>query len=518
MRAMTLGLLAALSIGLIDADGCGDPPTAEVCNGKDDDGNGQVDDNLAYSVEEIAPLTLDFVNGTGSATYYVCGDTGTIDMVSQGLGTLVFGNAEIVSTSVDGDITLTEVRPTGASGRITATWTFTMDGAYDSSGLYGSVAEGRYGTLLWAYNVGQVFPFPVGQDEAVLTNNIGLLNTPPGSTAYVSGNFNAPGNVYQISVAVDKFQAPILAGSTEDYQTTFKLVLGPKATGAPQVLYYGLAHLQAYEDIFGPYLGANGNVAALVSVDWCETGATSCAYGGVEEHDKYKVSYSNLNYQDSYGGDAPVTSTQYYSGLGVNRHELGHAFGPGGLHVRPKCIADFLALDEGWASYIADVIGARTDAFHSELAFHTRHVSGVDYYIAQRRDMVVWPTTCDETPGSVPSNYATITYERGAAFWYDYAQLVGPDNLLAWAVDIHQRALLEPNMYALTGDELLDDAAAFTGLDARNAVVSMLSGATSDLATGWLRTKNDRPITTTVPSRFGDNTYVPLPAHPFADY
>lgn len=502
----------ASSMSIVDCEGDG---TEEICNGIDDDGNGLVDDGLPFSVSGLSSVAIDTGEMTGSATYEVCGDTGTLELYSRGLQDLVFTGVVEADVIEDGYSSVVPL----ANRSFTATWSIDHDGQYDSAGIYGDLASGHWGTLVWPYSMGEVVPWPVGQDEAITVNGVATLGIPSGASAY-SSVFQTPFNSYQFSYAVDYFRPYALVGST-DADTTVKVVansLNTVESADLQLSSYATGQLQWYEHSFSPYMlrdNQMGGVVTLLGINWCPSTESSCAYGGMEEHPVAKISYSNMEYLDSYGGDASVTRTQYYSGVGVTAHELAHAFGPGGVVVRPRCVADFLPFGEGWATWLSDVARAEADGLHTQQAFTNRHLSGVDYYIANNADMIVWPTACNEAPGSVPPNYAVITYERGGLFWADYAAYAGGDRaIISWASDLHDRAMAEPNLYAMSGDELLDDAAEYLGVDAREIPVTLTNGQTTDLATGWLRTVGARPVMETARMVAEPVSYEPGQSHP----
>lgn len=505
LTSMLAALLLAVSMpSLSSTDGCSDPtptpdPTpacsAEVCDGIDNDCNGDIDDGVPVRVSEIDSIILDYDTHRGEIEYIPCGTTGDLKLTSQGLTGITITGAFSAVPAQDGYSTSTVVPFPGKKFRME--WAFELDGQFDSSGHYGDVSKGHGGTFLWPYNAAQVFPAPIGQDEAVLIQTTTVRGIPTGSTAYMSSLPYVRGNLYQFSATVDTFQAPILAGSSDIGNITMRIVPHAKSpTTPPQIVDYAKSYMDWLEANIGDYtLAGPQGVFTLLSVNWCTTESASCPYAGMEEHPVAKVSFTNMDTPDSVTVNGSMTNSQYLSGIGVSAHEMTHGFSIGGLVVRPACIQDYLPFGEGFTSYMSDILRARVDGFHSEADFRLRHQKNVDYYITSKQDVMAWPQApCTETPGSSPVNYTSGTYDRGALFWEGYAAAVGQAQIFAWFSDIHERASDSPQLYALTGEEMLDDAANFLGVDARDVVVTMTDGTSKSLVDGWLRSVGSRPV------------------------
>jgi hypothetical protein len=75
-------------------------------------------------------------------------------------------------------------------------------------------------------------------------------------------------------------------------------------------------------------------------------------------------------------------------------------------------------------------------------------------------------------------------------FWYYVEDAVGWPVLLEWMNHLQD----DYRGGAFTGDMILEDFRAFTGVDLYNVQVNMYQGTVSNVVDGWLRTKNDYPV------------------------
>jgi hypothetical protein len=478
-----LTLMALALAGVMRTEACGDPdptptppPAAdELCDAEDNNGDGTVDEGYSSRVVSIS-LAVDLAKSQATATYGTCG-TGTLQLDVSGL-TIV--SASIPYTASGSALTLTP--PPGAPFSIA--YGFVLDGAYDTTGWYGTSSHG--GTFLWPYNGYQVLPFPTGQDWPI-DLQVSVTGAPSGTTVLAPLSIRQA-NPYQLSMTFDRFSPTVELGRSQ--QGTVARWHGRVDDGATaqESRDRVLSYLDFYESELGLY---PWTALEPVSAKWCADGST-CDYGGMEEHPLPKLSADNLSKADKVG---VLTSSLYYSGLTVTAHEIAHAWGPGGLAVRPECIGDLLPFNEGGVTWISGVARAETDAIHTEAEYRAYYLSEVQSAIARNRDKVVWPATCSEAAGSTPSNYSTLAYMRGALFWDGVDQVVGRAPLLAWWEDLTYRARKEPAAYTYTGLELLDDLTAFTGVDPRGVLVTMSDGSNSNLVDGWLKTAGAYPTT-----------------------
>lgn len=478
MRAIVFLFLLPFFHLLTGISACEDTPTptptAERCDGIDNNGDGNIDEGIEAAVNEL-DLTLDLAAGKGVAVYTTCG-SGDLQLDMHASLALTGSS---VPYSANGSVSV-------APGQVfTIQYSFALDGAADSEGFYGSREEG--GTFIWPYTAYQVFPWHTGQDLDVTIHT---------QVTGVPGALYAPeirdGNVYQWSVSWGEFQSPLHLGYTSEGT---EVVWHYRSDDAPGSSIQASQYTLGYQDFLeGLFPGSGAGAVHPVSTQWCPDGET-CAAGGMEHEPYFSVSAGNLPVEDD---GLPLENTQsasrYFTGLTVIAHELSHGFGVAGLTIRPACVGDLLPFNEGGATFMEGIIRAAVDGLHTEQDHFRYHVGEVDQYIDQNKDLVVWLDSCKETAGSYPANWTTLAYDRGAAFWWHYAQIVGRDVLLGWMVDLDRRARLDPEAYSLTGDELLNDMAIYGIPDPRTVDVVMTDGSSASLVDGWLRTKGARPV------------------------
>ena len=187
--------------------------------------------------------------------------------------------------------------------------------------------------------------------------------------------------------------------------------------GALEAAQAGTAHLVAVFDFFEETYGAYtfGAEVGSVSADWGPG-----AYGGMEHHPFWHVS------RDDFGSEE------------VHAHEAAHGwFGDG---VRIACWEDFV-LSEGTVTYLAahalESVGG-PDLWPSYVGSLEAICTGASV------NTVALPGTCGEIDLLDDALWSLVPYIKGACFYEDVADLVGPAVLDEALADFYAAHANEP--------------------------------------------------------------------------
>jgi aminopeptidase N len=298
-------------------------------------------------------------------------------------------------------------------------------------------------TVIWPTFCGNLFPCRSDPADG-MTFELHVVGT-TGDDAWAIYPTELPADApsYTLAFAVGAYTCELL-GET-DAGTGVEVCWLP--LGKTKAL-KGTRHLTAafdwLEKTLGPY--SFGESVASVAVEWGDDGA-----GGMEHHPFWHVATSEM--------ELPITHI----------HEAAHGwFGTG---VRIACWEDFV-LSEGTTTYLAArALGAVTD-LKTEQAIWDGYAE--DLLLAlEEEDVIAWPETCGEVDLLDDGLFSNIVYMKGAFFWRDVAEQVGPEVLDGVLARFYQQRVGTAARFS----ELLEAVEADTGFDP------------SDFAEFWLKTR-----------------------------
>lgn len=332
-------------------------------------------------------------------------------------------------------------------------------------------------TFLWASECSQVLPCTIDPGDRVTY----YTTVEEDGVLYASEIID--GAPYQASLATGTYVANFMGTGTDGTRVYVQNMPDDDVAGWNDAKQYVVPYFNWYVNKLGSYPW--GPEAHIVSERWCEPG-TTCDFAGMEEWPYAKTSADNFKAPYGDQPDGTMNGYAFYGGKGIISHELGHIWAGGGLEVGFDDVADGLPYNEGIQTYMGSLCRAQVDGVYSEAQYRTYIVGFVEYYAGSRYDLVVWPkTTSDDNPYA---NYTTMTYMRGGAFWFMVQDVVGQEAVFDfWR---HMRSFAGT---AITGDFLLAEFEAHTGVDLYQVGVVMSDGSTSNLVDGWLRTKGSYP-------------------------
>jgi aminopeptidase N len=340
-------------------------------------------------------LSLDLAALTGQATFAVAPalpqgdvrlDVSGLDVLSVRVdGAAADATAELGELVVasDGDLVEIEVEYNFLARDRTA-----FDGWMPALGV----------TFVWPYYCQNLYPCDPSMDDGVVFT-MEVTGVEPGLTAVYPTTTVSDGPAYMPALSVASY-TKVQVGTTPSGTTISAWYFtdeGPQDTRA------GTAHLvdvfAFFEETYGPY--AFGDEYGSVEVNWGRD-----SWGGMEHHPYSHIGSFDMDDQE------------------VHAHEAGHGWYGNG--VRLACWEDFV-LSEGTNSYIT--------------ARAMEQVGGPDlwaYYvddflvpICRGNDVntIVLRDTCNEIDFVNDDLWSLATYMKGACFYEDVADLIGPDLL-----------------------------------------------------------------------------------------
>lgn len=340
-------------------------------------------------------LNLDLAALRGTATLAV------VPALPAGEVRLEVSGLEIRRVRVDG----AEVEPTIGGGKLV------VAGAGDLVEIevdYAFPARGPYAfdgwmpdlgvTFVWPYYCDNLFPCDTSMDDGVVFS-MEVTGIEAGLTAIYPRSTVADGPAYMAGLSVGEY-SQVDVGTTPA-GTVIKA--WHFADEGPEDTLAGTEHLVAVFDFFertyGPYVF--GDEYGSVEVDW---GGDS--WGGMEHHPYAHIGSFDMDDEE------------------VHAHEAGHGwYGDG---VRLECWEDFV-LSEGTNSYITarameQVGGPDLWAYYVD-DFLVPICRGYDV------NTIVLPETCNEIDFVNDDLWSLATYMKGACFYEDVGDLIGPDLL-----------------------------------------------------------------------------------------
>ena len=342
-------------------------------------------------------LALDLSSTTGRATLEILPAKGTLSVWAAVSGlevTAVTLNDEAVDPTIEGGVLRLPVSD-DEMATVVVDYHFperspaAFDGWMPALGV----------TFIWPYSCANLFPCdPALRDGVVFSMEVSGVEE--GLTAIFPPSTWSDAPAYQPAVSVGAYEE--LAVGTTSAGTQIVAWYLPDSDGKSDAE-AGTEHLTAvvdyYEQVYGPYLF--GPRMGTVEVDW---GADS--WGGMEHHPYFHVGKF----------DFPDEEAQ--------AHEAAHAwYGDG---VRLACWEDFV-LSEGTTTYIA----ARAMEQVGGPDFWSYYVDDFLIPICRGQDTntIVLPETCNEIDFLNDDLWSLATYMKGACFYEEVADAVGPELL-----------------------------------------------------------------------------------------
>ena len=381
------------------------------------------------SLEATATLVVDN-SGQAAASFDVSGLR--IDSVG------VAEDAALTWNDVDGRL---DVALPHAAGPVTIEVAYRFSIGARFEGLMDTAS-----TLTWPYWCGNLFPCRPDPSDGALFG-VSVNGADEGLTTVTTADSVTAAPAYQLAWATGPFvrtELGVTAGGTALVHFAPAEDLDAANTGTADLP----AVVSWLEDTLGPY--PFGPEAGVVQVDW---GAG--AIGGMEHHPFWHVSRPAM--------DDPT----------VHAHEAAHAwFGDG---VRLRCWEDFI-LSEGTATYLAArsqeiAVGPARGA--EVWAGYAAELESMTASGPNNRDRVVWPEGCGQIDVLEDDLFGRILYIKGAYFFRDVADAVGPE-------------ALDAALGAFTRDRMGQDAL-------MQGLLDRIQGETgfdpSALAGQWLRTE-----------------------------
>lgn len=269
-------------------------------------------------------------------------------------------------------------------------------GFSDSDNYEGWMAS-RGEIFTWPYFCGNLFPCNPDTTDG-LQFNFDVQGIPEGQTAIYPSEINFDVPDYVLGLAMGDYVESVL-GTTEQ-GTQLSVWAHPDETEyALNGTIYLVDAFNFYEKTYGPY--AYGDHAGSVSVDWGRW-----TYGGMETHPFWHISAISLR------------STE------AHVHEAGHGwFGSG---VRMACWEDFV-LSEGTTTYIT---AHALESIGGPSIFNT-YVDELDRICNPANPVltVALPDTCNEIDLYNDPLFSMVPYMKGACFYEDVADMIGPEVL-----------------------------------------------------------------------------------------
>ena len=358
-------------------------------------------DTAAPQDIESIDLSLDLAVLVGKATLVVVPSRGKVvlDVHGLDLSRVALDGEEVPIEVRAGSLTIAapgspEPVTVGVSYTFPARKPATFDGWMPSLGV----------SFVWPTNCGNFFPCdPSLQDGVTFTMNV--TGVDEGKTAIYPASTHGDGPAYMAAVAVGQYTKLDLGVTSAGTTLSAWYLPGAKAL---EDAVEGTAHLVAafdyFEQSYGPY--HFGSEAGTVEVDW---GLDS--WGGMEHHPFFHVGKFDFNDEEA------------------QVHEAGHGwFGDG---VRIACWEDFV-LSEGTTTYIAaralEQVGGPSewDYYVDDFLVPICEGNSPDPTLV---NTIVLPDTCGALDFEESDLWSITPYMKGACFYEEVADVIGPDEL-----------------------------------------------------------------------------------------
>jgi aminopeptidase N len=371
---------------------------AAACTAKD--GPAPSPDIPATQDIQTTDLALDLAALSGTATVVVRPAAGavTLDVAGLTVTRVTVDGEDAALDIVDGTLSVPADADTVS---VAVDYTFPARGPAMFDGWMPALGV----SFVWPYACSNLFPCnPSLEDGLVFTMSVSGVDE--GLTAIYPSSTHGDGPTYMAAVAVGDYTRLDL-GSTSAGTALYAWYL--PGTNAAARAARGTAHLVAAFDYFEQTYGAYnfGPEAGTIEVDW-----GSDSWGGMEHHPYFHV--GTFDFDDE---EAQV-------------HEAGHGwFGDG---VRLACWEDFV-LSEGTTTYIAARALEQVDG-PSEWAYYVDDFlvpicEGTQPNDPTLVNTIVLPDTCNEIDFENDAVWSLTTYMKGACFYEDVGDLIGPDEL-----------------------------------------------------------------------------------------
>jgi len=351
---------------------------------------------------ETTDLALDLDALTATATVRVRPADGvvTLDVAGLTLSRVTVDGEEVPLDVVDGTLTV-PADPDADTVIVAVDYSFPARGPMMFDGWMPALGV----SFVWPYSCSNLFPCNPSLEDG-LSFTMRVTGVDDALTAIYPANTYGDGPTYMAAVAVGEYTRLDLGSTTAGTQLYAWYLPGANAAArAARGTEHLVASFDYFEQTYGPY--NFGPEAGTVEVDW---GADS--WGGMEHHPYFHV--GTFDFDDE---EAQV-------------HEAAHGwFGDG---VRLACWEDFV-LSEGTTTYIAARALEQVDG-PSEWAYY------VDDFLvpicegSQPNDptlvnTIVLPDTCNEIDFENDAVWSLTTYMKGACFYEEVGDLLGPDAL-----------------------------------------------------------------------------------------
>ncbi len=404
----------AAALALLAACTAADPATPDPRPDTDTTDSGGVPTDSGTPTETPGPaaqdilttdLHLDLATLTGRATLRVRAAAGsdqlTLDVHGLTVRSVTVDGATVTPTVANGTLS---VRTSAAEPVVVVDYAFPERGEFAFDGWMPDLGV----SFVWPESCGNLFPCTPSMDDGV-TFTMEVVGQDAGLTAIYAADTVSDAPAYMPAIAVGDYTR-IDLGATDAGTQVYAWYL--PGNGAETDARAGTAHLVGafdfYERAYGPY--PFGPEAGAVSVDW---GPDS--WGGMEHHPYFHVGKFDFGTEE------------------VHAHEAAHAwFGDG---VRIACWEDFV-LSEGTVTYMA----ARAMEETGGPDLWSYYVDDFLVHICAGRKIntVVMPSTCNEIDFLNDDLWSLATYIKGACFYEEVGDVIGPEALDAIVGEFYQ--------------------------------------------------------------------------------
>lgn len=253
-------------------------------------------------------------------------------------------------------------------------------------------------TSIWPYYCGNLFPCRSNPDDGMKFElSVGGFGADQLAIYPDTLSFESPS--YTLAFALGRYECKDLGKTTMG--TKVSVCWLPR--GKTKALSGTRPLTRAFEWLeqnLGPY--RFGKHVVSVAANWGESAA-----GGMEHHPFWHVATSEM--------DDPVTHV----------HEAVHGWY--GTGVRIACWEDFV-LSEGTTSYLAArALGQVTDEATEEAVWQSYRET-LEWTL-EDEDIIAWPSGCNKVDILEDGLFSNIVYMKGAFFWKEVADNVGPEVL-----------------------------------------------------------------------------------------
>ena len=356
--------------------------------------SGQADEPARQDILHTA-LRLDLAALEGEATLTVVPRTGAQEVVFD-VGDLVIAEVQLNGEAVDFEVREGHLHlpTTQAEQEVSVLYNFRphedWGGWMPSRGL----------TFVWPTFCGNLFPCDPEPADGT-TFSLEVTGTDSDQVAVYPTDIPEDAPSYMVAVAVGEYTETVLGTTTAGTELSLWSLPGEEEDGLSGTQNL-VAAFDYFEQTYGPY--AYGKKAGSVSADWDDI-------GGMEHHPYWHIASFSLRSEE------------------VHAHEAAHGWF--GDAVRVECWEDFV-LSEGTTTYIS---AHALQAVDGPNVFHT-YVESLNDICAtgSRKNTIALPDTCGEIELLTDPLWSMVPYMKGACFYEDVADLIGPallDQILA---------------------------------------------------------------------------------------